>query len=294
MNKRTLGKIILFIASFLWGMGFIATDIALSNGWQPFAILSFRGLVSSIVLIPFTLKTKWYKNMPFIKDSIIAGIVLSAAFCLQVIGQQLTTTSNASFLTALYVVFVPFLGFVFQKRKFEKKVYFCAILALIGSAILSVSNDLSINVGDFIVIGSAVLYGAHFLVVERISHYNDPTALTTIQLLVMGVSCLILQIIFKQTYHVAGLMSVLFLALIGSGIAFFMQIFGQQYLDSPTASLILTLEGVWGALGAVLILGEPFTLKLLLGGGLLLISIYLIEYQPSKKRIKKYRNYSKK
>ncbi len=138
MNKATLA---LFTTAIIWGTGFIAVDTALMNGWQAFPLLACRGLIGGGALLLFSYKKKWWLNKTTLKLGMINGFIFFLGFAFQTLGQGLSSVPNTAFLTSLNVIFVPFISFLFLHKHLEKKIYMAAILALVGSGILSFSES---------------------------------------------------------------------------------------------------------------------------------------------------------
>jgi drug/metabolite transporter (DMT)-like permease len=274
---RNLGKLLLVLSALLWGLGFVATDLALSSGWGVFSILGVRGLLAGLVFLPFSFKSPWYRKPKFIGEAVVAGIVMGSAFVVQIVGQQYSTATNASFLTTLYVVFVPLLCWVFQGRKLRRVAIIGSGLAFLGTFILAFKGSLTWQWGDLLLVLCALLFAVHFLMLERLSQQGETLALTSIQLLVMGVMCTGLMLYTGGGYQWQGLEYVLYLVFMGSGLGFLLQIIGQQKVEASAASLILTLEGLFGAIGAVLLLHEPLTINLVIGGLLMMVAVWLLE-----------------
>ena len=115
--KKQIGIISLFIVSLIWGLAFIAVDYALENGWNTFTILSIRGVLSGLMLLPFAIKDKIWKNKRIFFNTIIAGIFFFLGYALQTLGQQESSVINSAFYTCLYVIFTPFIALMFKKRE---------------------------------------------------------------------------------------------------------------------------------------------------------------------------------
>jgi len=282
MKKFTgLGKLSLFGSAFLWGFGFIAVENALRSGWNPMLLLATRGLLGAILLHSFAYKRLYWKNKAMLKDGILAGIYLTIAFVGQTYGQALSGPANAAFITALYVIFTPILLSIRHHRWVSKTVLVAAIIAFIGVALISVKDTVKINPGDIYLILGAIMFAIHILKLEDISHYDDALSLTTIQLITMSVCSFAFVPFLNVTFTTQGIGFVLYSGLISSGIAFFLQTFGQKHVNAPTASIILTFEAIFGVLGAVLFLQEIISQKMLLGGFLLIGSVFFVELMPN-------------
>lgn len=79
----------------------------------------------------------------------------------------------------------------------------------------------------------------------------------------------------------------LYIGLISSGVAFFLQTFGQKSLESSVASIILTFEAIFGVLGSAFVFELMIPTQTWIGGILLLGSVFVLEAIPlmNKKRL---------
>lgn len=159
--KRTIGIIELFITAFIWGTAFVAQSLGMDQGIGPFTFNAARYAVGAIVLIPVILlldrllKRKEAEEAPditiTIKGGICCGVVLAIASSLQQIGILYTTVGKAGFGTALYIIIVPFMA-VFLHKKIPGRVWLAAIIAIVGFYLMCVSETLSLNKGDLLVL----------------------------------------------------------------------------------------------------------------------------------------------
>ena len=277
MKKETIGKIALLSASFLWGFGFVAVQKSLDSGWSPFSLLAMRGLLGGLLFTVLSYRRKWWRNKSFLLSGVIAGIVMFISFVLQTYGQSYSTPSNAAFLTTLYVVFTPLLLRVLFKKKILPRVYLAVIVAIIGTFLLNYQGTLTFQFGDILLILCAFAFALHIILLEQMGRFDDALSLTAIQLLTMGVLSFIGMLLTKESFGSSGWIYVIYCAFISSGLAFFLQAFGQKNVNSSMASLILMLEAVFGVVGSVVFLSEQITWNMVVGGGLLLLSIVLVE-----------------
>ncbi len=281
MKKNYTGEIALLGAAFLWGSGFIAVEDALNNGFSPFLLLACRGLIGAIFLAIVSLKYgKWTKLT--LKHGFIAGCFMFIAFALQTYGQMLSTVSNAAFLTTLYVVMTPFILRVFFKRQIKKMVYVGAIIGLIGTAFLSLEGSLILKEADILLILCALFFGLHIIYLESLQGQHSALSLTSVQLMTMSVLSWVFIIPTQTQAITGGIPAVFYCGIVSSGIAFFLQTYGQKYVSSSMASLLLTLESVFAVMFSMLIFNEVLSIQMWIGGALLLIAVLIVNYSEGK------------
>jgi drug/metabolite transporter (DMT)-like permease len=198
---------------------------------------------------------------------------------LQQVGLVTTTAGNAAFITSLYVIIVPFLGHFFLSRKVGAVDWLASLVAVAGLWLITMRGpSFSMSGGDLLVLACAFFWALHIIVIGRFAAHYDPIRLSFGQFLVSGLLSLLVSL-FTETTTLEGLRGALVPLLYGGvascGVAFTLQIFGQRKTKASHASIILALEGLFGALGGILILGEPATARILAGGGLMILATML-------------------
>lgn len=284
MQKQTKATISLFMTAFIWGVAFICVDHALADGWKAFPLLMCRGIIGGIAMLAFSYKKKWWKNKKTLTLGFISGSLFFLGFTFQTLGQSLSSVPNTAFITTLNVLFVPLIAFLFMKRKIEKKVYIACILALIGTGILSFSNSISLHLGDIYLLACAILFALQIIYNEKCGQHNDVLSITCIQLLTMGLWSLVCMPISGQTTIPSiSWENILFLALFSSALASVFQLYGQGHVEPSKTSLILSLESIIATIASVILLGQPLTTSILIGGSLMFSAVVIVEYKRKSK-----------
>jgi len=282
MSSETKGKLALLLATFLWGFGFVAVQNTLDNGWTPFGLLAMRGLTAGILFTILSCKRKWWCNRKLLLSGIFGGVLMFAGFAFQTYGQDYSTPSNTAFLTTLYVIFTPFLVRLLFKVKLNSRVFMAAFIALIGLGILNLKDGYQIQIGDTLIIICAFCFALHIIFLEKMGELNDALSLTAIQTLTMGVISGIAMLVLGEKVAEGGWLGVLYCGIVSSGIACFLQAYGQKLVKASVASLILTMEAIFGVLCSVLILQEKVSINMIIGGILLLVAVLIIEWKVEK------------
>lgn len=272
------GKLALIFTTLIWGISFSAVEMALNAGWTPFMLLGIRGLLAGSFLLLFSYQKKFWRNKALMRDGMIAGFFLSFGMILQTFGQQASSVQNASFITVMYVVFVPLI--LWKKHKLSKSLMFAIVLAVLGTAFLSLDENFSVNVGDLLLLACAYLFAIHIIFMSTLSKYKDPLSATTIQSFTMAIISLSFAGFGGESLPTQAWGYVIYAGVLASGVAMLLQMYGQSLVHPTVSGLLLTLESFFGALTAVLFLGESVTLKLILGGGLLMLAVVMVELGP--------------
>ena len=296
MKKKHIALIALFVVALIWGVAFIAVDYALDSGWKTFTLLAIRGILSGLLLFPFALKAKIFKNKKLFLHSVIAGVFFFLGYASQTLGQEASSVVNTAFFTCLYVVFTPFIALLFGKKEVGIKTFVAAFIAILGIFFLSVlanGGTFSFHIGDILLIICAIsfalqiIWAGHFIKADV-----SPAATSSIMLLTMGILSLLMVPITQETLpnSFTGITGVLFAALFSSGLCSILQLFGQRHVPSSNASIIMSLETPIACICAVIILKEDMNLYSVIGLLLMLLSVVLVEMKFKKKaNLRKYK-----
>jgi len=200
------------------------------------------------------------EGRPLILGGVLCGAILTAACVLQQagIGNNETSPGKDAFVSALYMVIVPIFALFLGKRS-PLPVYLCTVVAVFGLWLLCMGSGTALSVGDVQVIACAFVFAAHILAVDRVAPYVDGIRLSAVQFLTSGVLSGVFMLIFETpTWKgiLAALLPLLFAGIFSNGIAYTLQIVGQQRTAPTLASLVLSLESVFAVLAGMVLLGE--------------------------------------
>ena len=282
--KERNAVLLLLLTSFIWGLSFVAQSVS-TESIGAFTFNGIRMVLGAIVLIPVAFKTlkihvkdKEYMKRT-IKGGLLMGLFLAAASMTQQIGIETTDAGKAAFITSLYMIIVPFISRIFGK-KIEKKIWACALIALAGMYMLCLSGGMSISRGDLYLFACAILFSCHILVIEKVSKDSDGVELSMFQFFFGGLMCLIGMLIFERPDLSSIKEAALPLAYAGflsCGVAYTLQTVAQKYVQASKATLALSLESVWAAIGGALILSERLSLNELIGCALVFLAVLLAQ-----------------
>ena len=182
--------------------------------------------------------------------SVICGIVLFTASTLQQYGILYgKSAGRAGFLTAMYIVMVPLLAFVFLRRRIGMLVFVAVALSIAGFYLLCITDGFgSIGLADILLVFTAVLFAVHILVIDTLGGTVDAIKLSFGQFCTGSV-----------------------------GIAYTLQVVGQQWVPPTRASLLMSLESFFSAVGGALLLGEVMTPRGYLGCALIFLGTLLAQ-----------------
>lgn len=264
-------RLLLLLAALIWGFAFAAQVVGMESV-GPYTFNGVRFLLGSLALVPIILTTHeepppLQRNMPLSAACLMVGIPLFAGATLQQVGLQYTTASKASFLTATYILMVPIMG-IFLKETLRITHIAGTLLAMAGVYFMSITEDFSISSGDLMMLLCALGFTIQIHAMTYLTQRFSPILLSSGQFFVAGVLNFILAFLF-ETPTLSGiggaLWPILYTGLLSTGVAYTLQAVGQKYLPPTEASMILSMEMVFGGMAGVFFLDESFTARQMIG-----------------------------
>ena len=290
MKKQLSGVIALLGATVIWGSAFIAQSVGMDK-IGPFTFQAVRCFLAVVFLFPAS--ALFSKGKPFWKSwadpalwrsGVICGLALFAASSLQQIGLVYTDAGKAGFLTAMYIVFVPFLGLFLGQRP-GRNALLSLIPAIVGLYLLSCTSVSGINKGDVLLLLCAVAFSVQILLIDRHCAGLDGLKLNCIQALVAAVLS-VPWALLTETVDASRIASCWlplgYAGVLSMGVAYTLQIVGQKRVAPSAAALLMSLESVFAALFGWLLLHETMTRTEELGCVLVFAAV-IISQLPEKK-----------
>lgn len=296
--KKKLTYLLFLIATVIWGLAFIAQKAA--TVLPAFTVGAIRSLLAAIFLfavIPLTdIITKNGRGLKagrgildFNRQELIGGVVLGIIITVATAFQQHglgsgTDAGKAAFITALYVVIVPIISTFTGKEPSPLSVISIPI-AIIGFYFLCIKSASTLNTSDLLVFMCAVIFACHIIAVDKFSPKCDGVRMSFIQFASAFIFNTVLALIFEGVFGweeiVPAIPSLLFLGILSSGVAYTLQIIGQKTVDPTIASMILSLESVFGVIGAAVFLGERMTTREYVGSAIVFVAVIMSQIEPS-------------
>lgn len=300
-NKHSLylfGVAALLICSIIWGTSFVAQSIG-GETCEPFTFNCARSGLATVFLIsmcPLLDKllgkkyTFWGTEDPVLKKrlwlgSSLSGICLTFAIFMQQWGIMYTSAGKSGFITALYIVLVPFLGLLFFHNKITRNNWLGVLIATIGMYFICITEGFSITKGDFITLACPVLFSLQILVVDYYIPELDGVRFSMIQFAVVTLLSAVFMFILETPTmdKIMGcIYPLLYLAIMSNGVAYTLQIIGQKYVDSVIASMLMSLESVFALISGWLFLNQVLSFREIFGCFLVFAAIMIAQI-PSKK-----------
>lgn len=281
-QMRRLAKPMLAGAALVWGSSFfMMKDIV--DVIPPLCLLAIR-FTGGAVLLGMACHNKW---KDFTQDYLWRGAVIGgflwAAYTVQTFGIQYTTPSNNAFLTAVYCVLVPFLGWAVMGKRPDQYNILAALLCVAGVALVSVTGEFTIGLGDSLTLVGAFFYAAHIIAVEKVSEGGkDIYLLTVFQFAFAGLYCWLGSLLLGDFPALSALTpgilaQLCYLTVMCTTVALLFQNVGQIWSDPASAAILLSLESVFGVIFSVIFYHDPVTPRLVLGFAVIFVAVVCSE-----------------
>lgn len=299
-DKQTTfkGILSLTICALIWGTAFVAQAIGADSA-DPLTFNWARSILATFFLMFLTYAIDKYKGREYLiwgtKDSIlqnklrkggvIAGIMLTTASFFQQFGIMNTSVGKAGFITALYIVFVPLFAFLFFKRKITKLQILSVVVAIVAMYFISITEEFTISKGDFLVFLCAIFFTLQILGIDYYADGVDGIRLSMIMFATCTVLNGILMFIFESPNFallLKGWAPILYLGIMSSGIAYTLQIIGQQYCTPLLACMLMSLESVFALISGWIVLGQVMSSREIFGCVLLMGAIVMAQLPDRK------------
>lgn len=255
-----------------------------------FYLLAIRFLGAFAILALMCVK-KWKTiDRKTALRGLVMGVLLILAYTFQTIGLHYTTPGKNAFLTAVYCVVTPFLGWIFAKQRADKYNVAAAMICIAGIGLVSLNESLRFGLGDLLSVLSGVMLAGHMVCTSMFTKDGDVLLLTCVQFFFAGLLSLIAAAgfeTFPDRIPQDAVLSLVYLCVFSTAAALLLQSFGQKYTSASSASLLLSLEAVFGVVFSVALYGEALSGRLIAGFALIFTAIIMSETKFSFLRLGK-------
>jgi drug/metabolite transporter (DMT)-like permease len=312
---------LLLLASAIWGFAFVAQRVAMEHV-GPFTFNAVRFAIGSIPMLPLiALSTRRARAgedrvhgnrasgrrrtvgrpeepqpapaspgaRTVLLCALVVGGTLYGGASFQQFGIVHTTAGKAGFITGLYVIITPILGLFWRMRP-RAAAWAGAVLGVVGLFLLTVTERLSMGLGDTLVLVGAFFWAGHVLAVGHFIRKVGVGVLAFIQFLTCSALSFATAVVVEDIRLeglVAATVPILYAGLISVGIAYTLQLVGQRRTPPAHAAIILGMEAVFAALGGWAVLGETLSARALLGCGLMLAGVVVSQLGQVRKGVRR-------
>jgi len=276
-RARSIATALLVLLTAVWGSTFyLIRDLVTTV--PPVDFLAIRFTIAAVIMAVLFRRPIAALGRPQWLAGLGLGTLYGLAQILQTIGLAHTGASVSGFITGTYVVLTPLLSALLLRERVPRTTWYAVLLATGGLAVLSL-NGVSIGLGEGLTLGCAVVYALHIIGLGRFSTPSHATGMAAVQMIVIAALCVVVAVPEGITWpRGAGQWgSVVYMAVAAGVLALWVQTWAQAHMSATRAAIVMTLEPVFAALFAVLFGGEALTVRMVLGGLLVLAAMYLVE-----------------
>ena len=296
MNKKIFSLSCAILCSLIWGTAFVAQDMGM-DFIGPYTFTAGRMFLGFMALLPFFFIFEFKKTVKsnlsiktILFYLLLLGFFLAGGNIFQQISLLYTDVANAAIFTVLYVIIVPVVAYFLFSRRIHQSVWSAAVMCLVGGLLLSELDNLDVRFGDFLVIIGAFFWAFHIVFISKfLKIFDFPITIATFQCLFGAMFCLVPASALEYISIQALLMEskeLLYAGVLSSGIAFMLQVYSQQNLSPAPVAIIFSLEGVFGAIAAWIMLDQYLNHFKILGIIIILSAVIFSQLAPmyDKKR----------
>jgi len=297
--NRNMARLIITTAGLLWGLGFIGNKFILDNGWSDSQLLFVRFLTATIVIFSIFFQRIMKADKYVIKSGLFLGVFLYLGFFFQTWGLDNTTASNNALITSGYIIMMPIIVYLFERRRVGHQTIIAGFITMVGISLITVDfQELTIAFGDILTFIGALFYAFHIYFLGKQAKKVDLVVLMAYQLLMFSFLATIMMIvrggmpagIFANWDSIGLLLLAMGLGFFGSFVAFMFQSIGQKHTNESEAAILIATESVFGPVFAILFYNDPFNLFLLFGIILVFIGIVLSEIDIDDLKVRRVKN----
>ena len=289
MSKKVFSLICAVSCSLIWGSAFIAQDMGMDyNG--PFTFTFGRLFLGFLTLIPFLLIYEYKKIKPLIFQTqniynfLLIGFLLSMGNALQQFALLYTDVANTAVFTIFYVVLVPFVSYYFFSKFIHNSVWLAIIICLFGGILLTEFDNIKVRIGDSIAVVNALFWAFHIVFISRfLKVFNFPITIACVQCLIASFFALLPALVFENvelSNMILDGKEMIYAGVLSSGVAFLLQIYGQQNLAPAPVAIIFSLEGVFASIFGWIILSQYLNEIKVVGIVLILFAVIFSQLAP--------------
>jgi len=290
VNKYFFSLSCAILTSILWGSAFVAQDLGM-DFIGPHTFNVGRFLIGFLTLLPFffffefkRIKKKNSFNKKAFYYLIILGFILGVGQALQQISLIYTDVANTGVFTVMYVLIVPFISYFIFSKKIHWSVWPAAFFCVIGGLLLSELKNVSVRYGDMLGVLSAFCWAFHILYISKtVKFFNYPITIAMSQCLIAFLFTILPMVIYEEpsiNNIFKDLYEILYVGILSSGLAFLLQTYTLQNLTPAPAAIIFSLEGMFAAVFAWLILDQFLNEVKIFGVFLILFAVIFSQIMP--------------
>jgi len=268
----------MMLVALIWGVTFVLVKNALAD-IGPFLFLGIRFVLAFLVLAVFSFRNIIKVEASTIMAGCLLGFFLFIGYVFQTVGLQYTSSSNAGFITGVSVVLVPIMFYIKRRSWPDWQTTLTVIMAAAGLFLLSVpAGKFELGYGDLLVLICAFGFALHIVFVSKYSYRHNAVAITGVQILFVGILCLVIGLSTEPIPKQMGadtILAILVTSIFATSLAFLLQNYLQQFSTPTRFAVVLTSEPVFAALAGFIWAHEILTARAYTGAVLILLAMLL-------------------
>ena len=286
MGKKNKYLILLILGTAFWGISFPMTKMSVVNN-APSVFLFYRLLFAAVAI-----GIIFYKQLKSAKiNSIIAGIGLAIPLTFGIHFQTLgilkhPSASQCAFVAGMCVMIIPVLKTIFYNITIEPKIWLSATLALVGLAVISITAQFSVHIGDVYVLIGTIGFSYYMIQVENFTKRNNIIE-TLVPMFVTAALIMFIISLFsgssewlpKSNNFWTG---VFYCSIFSTAFMYSVSNMSQKYITAEKVAIIYLFEPVFAAIASYFILDENLTWRLFIGGSLIMVATFISEANLKK------------
>jgi len=297
--KKYYGEGALLFNTIIWGGTFAIIKNAF-NDVSPLLFLGLRFVIATLLFFPFVYRQLVKTDKKTFRAGVILGVFYFLGFATQTIGLDITTATKSGFITGTFVIFIPILQLIIERRKPKWFNILSVSLVLIGLVMLASKGENAIdfiqqlgsdfNFGDLLTLLCAVLFAFQVVYVDLFTKKYNYLPMVFVQLLITGLGGLVFSFIFsiseleavRFNLNSSVITSLIYTAIFASIIATIIQLKFQKIVSPTKAGIIFSIEPIFAAVFAFFLLSEKISNFGLIGCAVIFIGLILSEFFENK------------
>lgn len=272
--SRGVGVLSLVGITVIWGTTFVIIKGALDTIPIPL-LLAVRFTLAGVLLAWAGIDRRAWK------PATILGVLAFVGFATQTAGLSITSASNAAFITGLSVILTPLVGKLGWRKQLLPRVYLAAAVALAGLGLMTLRGGVAaINAGDLWILVTALSYALFIVYLGEVAGRVRGTSLAFMQHVPMALlawAWALPQVGTLADVPAATYLAIVYLAAVATALVAVVQTYAQRVVPAHVAALIFALEPVFASLFALAVLGERLGWIGWIGGGLMVLAMFISE-----------------
>ena len=286
MRTKILLYLGLLATTAIWGSSFLVMKDSLERQ-DVNSFLASRFILAALIMFAFKPKSLSGLDKVFVRRAVLTGVLATGGFISQTFGLTLTTVSNTGFITGLYLVFTPLIAWLLLKHRITRAQWSAVLVATIGLYLIAY-NGISVGIGEILVLISAILFAAQIVAIGELSDGKNSYSLTLIQIIVAAVVFSVLTLIggYQAPPDSSVWAAVIFTAVFATFFGFLIQVKAQAVMSATVAGVLLAMETPFALFFGLYFDNDPFTLRIMSGGTLVMLAMALVIWSDSRSNSK--------